>query len=111
MKKGLLVVLALFVMVGLAQAQGVAGKWTGEQQGRGGAMPLTLELKADGSGTMTVGQGSPMALKDGKVDGMKVSFTVTQAFGGNNVDVMYTGEVKGDELTLMRMGGGGGRGG
>ena len=46
MKKGLLVVLALFVMVGLAQAQGVAGKWTGEQPGRGGnpGQPMTLEL-------------------------------------------------------------------
>ena len=114
MKKALLVAAALFVMSGLVFAQGVAGKWTGEQQGRGGTQPVTLELKADGAkltGTMKVGEGAAVNIADGKADGMKVSFATTQNFGGNEVQVMWSGEVKGDELTLTRMGGGGGRGG
>ena len=100
-----------------AQAD-VAGKWTGEQQGRGGAQPITLELKVDGSkltGALKTGDNSAQ-ISDGKLDGNKVSFKTTQSFGGNDVQINWTGEVKGDELTLTRefgggFGGGGGRGG
>src|ERR1700733_14065580 len=43
MKKGLLVLAASFAMSGFAYAQsGVAGKWTGEQPGRGGAAGTPL---------------------------------------------------------------------
>lgn len=115
MKRVSLVVAALFVMSVLVFAQGgVAGKWTGEAQGRGGAQPVTLDVKADGgklTGTLMQGQNSsPIA--DGKVDGMKISFTTTQNFNGNDVQITWSGEVKGDELTLTRSGGrgGGGRG-
>ena len=118
MKKALLVTAALFVMSVLVFAQGgVAGKWTGEQQGRGGATPVTLDLKNDGgklTGTWTVGEGAAIQIADGKADGMKVSFKVTVNQRGNDVQVSYSGEVKGDELTLMReapAGGGGGGGG
>ena len=114
MKKALLVAAALFVMSGLVFAQGVAGKWTGEQQGRGGTQPVTLELKADGAkltGTMKVGDAAAVNIADGKADGMNVSFATTQSFGGNDVQIMWSGEVKGDELTLTRAGGGRGGGG
>src|SRR5438128_1121111 len=115
MKTVLFFVAVLFVMSALVFAQGgVAGKWTGEQQGRGGTQPVTLDLKADGgklTGTLTTGQNAPVQIADGKADGMNVSFTTTQSFGGNDVQIMWSGEVKGDELTLTRQGGGGGRGG
>jgi hypothetical protein len=116
MKKGLLAVAAMVVMSGLVYAQGVAGKWTGEQPGRGGnpGQPITLELKVSGStvtGTMKTGDGDPVQISDGKVDGMKVSFTTSINRGGNDFQIMYSGEVNGDELTLMRQGGGGGGGG
>jgi hypothetical protein len=46
MKKCLMAVAALSVISLLAFAQGrVAGKWMGEQQGRGGAQPVTLERR------------------------------------------------------------------
>ena len=104
-----------------AQAD-VAGKWTGEQQGRGGAQPVTLELKVESNkltGTLKTGDNSAQ-ISDGKLDGNKVSFKTTQSFGGNDVQINWTGELKGDELTLNREfaggfggggGGGGGRGG
>ncbi len=114
MKKALLVAAALFLMSGLVFAQGVDGKWTGEQQGRGGTQPVTLELKTAGAaltGTLKIGEGAVVNIADGKVDGMKVSFATTQNFGGNEVQVTWSGEVKGDELTLTRMGNAGGRGG
>ena len=106
----------LFVLTAFVYAQGgVTGKWTGEQQGRGGSQPVTLELKADGSkltGSMTTGQNT-MAISDGTVDGSKISFKTTANFNGNEVQISYSGEVKGDELSLTRefAGGRGGRGG
>ena len=114
MKKVFPVLAALFVMSALVFAQGVAGKWTGEQQGRGGTTPITVELKNDGgklTGTYKAGDGAPIQITDGKADGMKVSFKVTQNFRGNDVQIAYDGEVKGDELTLTRAAGGGGGGG
>jgi hypothetical protein len=114
MKKFLMLVAVLVLMPILVFAQGqVAGKWTGEQQGRGGAQPVTLELKVDGStvtGTFKTGDNTAQ-IADGKLDGTKVSFKTTQNRGGNNVQINWSGEVKGDELTLTREGGGGGGGG
>jgi hypothetical protein len=114
MKKILIAAAGLSILSALAFAQaGAAGKWTGEQQGRGGAQMVTLELKADGNnltGTMTTGQNAAQ-ISDGKVDGSKISFKTTQNRNGNDVQVTWSGEIKGDELTLTRQGGGGRRGG
>ena len=111
MKKLLIAAAGLSILPALAFAQGgAAGKWTGEQQGRGGTQPVTLELKADGTnltGTMTTGQNA-VQISDGTVDGSKISFETTQNRGGNNVQVTWSGEINGDELTLTRQGGGGG---
>jgi len=111
MKKILIAAAGLSILPALAFAQaGAAGKWTGEQQGRGGAQPVTLELKADGNnltGTMTTVQNA-VQISDGKVDGSKVSFKTTQNRNGNDVQVTWSGEIKGDELTLTRQGGGAG---
>jgi hypothetical protein len=113
MKKFLVPVAALFLTPILVFAQGqIAGKWTGEQQGRGGAQPVTLELKVEGStvtGTLKTGDNTAQ-ISDGKLDGTKVSFKTTQNRRGNNVQINWSGEVKGDELTLTREGGGGGGG-
>ena len=111
MKKLLIAAAGLSILPALAFAQGgAAGKWTGEQQGRGGAQPVTLELKADGgklTGTMTTGQNA-VQISEGTVDGSKISFKTTQNRGGNDVQVTWSGEINGDELTLTRQGGGGG---
>src|SRR5215510_16331868 len=98
MKKVLLLFATLLAMSTLVFAQGVAVKWTGEQQGRGGTQPVVLDLKADGgklTGTLQTGTNAPVQIADGKADGMKVSFTTTQNFGGNDVQIMWSGEVKG----------------
>src|SRR5262245_22422121 len=93
MKKVFLMLAALFVMSGLVYAQGVDGKWTGEQQGRGGTTPVTVELKNDGgklTGSYKAGENPAIQISDGKADGMKVSFKVTQNFRGNDVQITYT---------------------
>jgi hypothetical protein len=98
-------------------ADSPAGKWTGEQQGRQGAQPVVLEIKADGTGTMTTGEQPAVNLAEGKVSGAKVEFVVTRQTQNGEFKLKYTGEAKGDKLTLTREfmgappGGGGGGGG
>ena len=102
-------------MAAFGFGQSVDGKWAGEQAaGRGGPQPVTLELKSSGTaltGTMKIGENAAVQIADGKVDAGKVSFKTTQTFGGNEVQITWDGEMKGDELTLNRTGGGRGGGG
>ena len=120
MRKNLVLAAGLVVSIaGAALAQSVAGKWTGEQQGRGGTQAVTLEVKADGAkltGTLLAGENKS-EIQEGMIEGAKVMFKTVQDFGGNSITIQYTGELKGDELTLTRefqggrFGGGAGGGG
>ena len=69
----------LLVVPALVYAQGnIAGKWTGEMQGRGGAQPVTLELTVNGAaitGTLTQGQGQPVEIQNAKLEGDTLTFT------------------------------------
>ena len=115
-----LALVSLLAVPALAVAQsGPAGKWMGETQGRGGTQQVTLELKVDGSklmGTYKQGEQAASEIAEGKVEGAKISFkrTITGR-GGDPFTIEYSGELKGNELTLTPMfagrgGGGGGRG-
>ena len=103
MTKKLLFVVAILCALTLAiYAADVTGKWTWEQQGRNGSMTNTLTLKQDGSnltGSLDGGRG-PVDIKDGKVDGNNVSFSITRNMGGNDVTTKYTGTLDGDSLKL-----------
>ena len=115
MKKILFVLAALFVTSAFVYAQtGIAGKWVGEAQGRGGAQAVTVTISADmKSGTFAQGQQPEAKLSDIKVEGAKVTFSRDSGrnFNGVPITIDYTGELKGDELTLSVDGGGGGGGG
>lgn len=93
-----------------ALAADVNGKWAAQVPGRqGNTQEVTFNLKADGSnltGTMTTRRGD-VELKDGKVDGDKVSFSTVMAMQGNEVKMKYAGTVSGDELKLTRVRDGG----
>lgn len=104
MTKKLLFVVSILCALALAiYAADPSGKWTWEQQGRNGNTTSTLTLKADGSnltGSLDGGRGGPVEIKDGKVDGNTVSFSVTRSMGGNDVTTKYTGTLDGDNLKL-----------
>ena len=112
MTKKLLFVTTLLLVVALgAFAADVTGKWTYEQQGRGGgpARQVTITLKQDGNkltGEVPgFGRGGdnpppPSEIKNGKVEGDKVSFEVVREFNGNSMTTKYEGTVSGDEMKL-----------
>ncbi len=94
---------ALMLVAVPARAADVDGKWSGSLDTPMGAVQVGFNLKADGttlSGTTTGPDGSEIAIKNGKVEGDKVSFLVSIDFGGMTLDLNYTGVVKPDEIAF-----------
>jgi hypothetical protein len=112
MTKKLLFVTAILLVVAIgAFAADVSGKWSFEQQGRGGgpARQVTITLKQDGdklTGEVPgMGRGGdapppPTQITNGKVDGDKVSFEVVREMQGNKFTTKYEGVVTGGEMKL-----------
>lgn len=78
-------------------AADVTGKWTGSFPFNDTTVALTFDLKTSGSAlTGTVG-GLPTAsveIKDGKIDGAKLTFWVVTDYQGSPVKLVYAGEMQ-----------------
>src|SRR5580700_12271579 len=91
----------LFLLAASAFAADVDGKWAGTMATPMGDIPVGFTLKADGAtltGTTMGPDGADVAIKDGKVDGANISFTVTFDFGGMPFMLSYKGVVSGDSI-------------
>ena len=96
-------VLALLLWAAPAMAGDVDGKWSGTVSTPGGDFPVAFEFKADGTkltGTTMSPEGGSVSIKDGKIDGNKITFGVSLYFGGMTIDIAYTGVVSPTELKL-----------
>lgn len=97
------IVLALLLLAAPAFAADVDGKWNGSLATPNGDVTIAFEFKADGSaltGTTTGPDGSTLAIKNGKIDGDKIAFVVSVAFGDMSFDINYTGVVSPAEIKL-----------
>lgn len=97
------VLLGVMLLAGPAMAADVDGKWTGTVVTDMGEIPVQFEFKADGatlSGTTMGFDGSTVQIKNGKVDGANISFTVTFDFGGMPLDINYKGIVTASEIKV-----------
>ncbi|MBM3777301.1 MAG: hypothetical protein FJW23_03545 [Acidimicrobiia bacterium] len=86
-----------------AWAASADGTWNGAVDTPDGAVDVSFTFKTAGAeltGTTTGPDGSSMALKNGKVDGDKISFAVDFDFGGGPMTVNYTGVVKDAQIAL-----------
>ena len=96
--------LGFLLIAGLAIAAGIDGKWTGSVPGMGGdPMTINYTFKANGNvltGSTTGMDGKDVPIKDGKIDGNNVSFSVTFDFGGQEMKMEYKGVLSGDQLKL-----------
>src|SRR5579885_1273378 len=100
MKNRLFMLFALLALASMVVlGADVSGKWVSEAQGKGG--PQTFTLKQSGSdltGTVEGGRGGAVEIKNGKVDGDKVSFEVTREFQGNSFTTKYSLTVSGSTM-------------
>lgn len=98
------VALCLFLVAGFAFSADIDGKWTGQyNSGMGDPMQMDFTFKAEGTtltGTAPGGPGATIPLKDGKIDGNKVSFTVETAMNDTPLKFNYKGVLSGDSLEL-----------
>ena len=96
-------VLAMLLMAAPAFAADVDGKWSGALATPNGDVTVAFEFKADGTaltGSTTGPDGSTLAIKNGKIDGTKITFVVTVAFGDMSFDIAYTGLVSPAEIKM-----------
>ena len=94
------IVMGLVLSAILCLGADVDGKWTGTMSTPMGDLPVNFNFKADGAkltGT-TSGPEGDIAISDGKVDGDKISFTVSFDFGGMPFTLNYAGVVNKDEI-------------
>jgi opacity protein-like surface antigen len=101
MKKLLGLVLGIVLLAAPAFAADVDGKWTGMIETPMGALPVGFTFKSDGnalSGTSLGPDGAEIAIKDGKIDGNKIAFTVAIDFGGMAIVLSYSGVVSPEKI-------------
>ena len=93
--------LALLLLAGVALAADVDGKWDGTIPGMD--IPVSYTFKADGAtltGTSSGPDNTTIPIKNGKIDGNNISFTVTFDMGGQEMKLDYKGVVSPDQIKL-----------
>jgi hypothetical protein len=79
------------------------GDWVGSLDTPGGAVEVAFQFKVDGAkltGTSIGPDGAVLELKQGKVEGNKLSFSMDIDFGGNVMTLNYTGVVENKEIKM-----------
>ncbi|HUQ11451.1 MAG TPA: hypothetical protein VM146_14140 [Steroidobacteraceae bacterium] len=101
-------VLALLLAASPAFASDLVGRWTAEFDTPIGPQKYVYEFKKSGD-TLTgdatfersIGNGT-VQLKNVKLDGDKITFDEPLSVQGNDITIIYTGTLVGDELKLER---------
>jgi hypothetical protein len=95
--------LGLLLYAAPAFAASIDGEWSGSLDTPNGPVQISYSFKSDGvtlTGTTTGPDGAKIAIKDGKVDGDKISFSVDFDLGGTPTTFKYTGVVSAAGIAL-----------
>ena len=84
----------------LLRAADVTGKWSAQSDA---GPSWVFNLKSDGdkvTGTMQGNDGKDRAVKEGKLEGNDISFSVDSEYQGSPITLVFKGKVSGDEMQL-----------
>jgi hypothetical protein len=96
-------VLACAFAASAAWAQDLTGKWTATAVGNNVA--VTLDLKVAGNvvtGAILNPQSGPAEIKEGKIEGNKISFHVMRTANNTTNKVLWQGTIEGEEIHFTR---------
>jgi hypothetical protein len=97
------IAIAMLLFAGSCFAADVDGKWSGNLTTPNGDVAVGFTFKADGTtltGSTTGPDGADVKISDGKVDGNKISFSVTLDFGGMPLKLDYKGVIANGEIKI-----------
>ncbi len=106
-------IVVVLTMAATLIAADIAGKWTAQAQGS----DITMNFKVEGTTLTGTLENSQMPgavdIKDGKIDGDNISFTIVRKMGETEMKIEWKGKITGDEIKFKRevAGGGGMTGG
>jgi hypothetical protein len=95
------IAISILLFAGSCLAADVDGKWSGTMNTPNGDVPVGFTFKADGAtlnGSTSGPDGAEIKIADGKVNGDKISFSVTFDFGGMPFTMNYSGVVANDQI-------------
>ncbi len=95
--------LALLLVAPAAFADTIDGKWSGSIDSPNGPVQVNYEFKSDGktvTGTTMGPDGSTLPLKNVKLDGDKISFSLDLDFGQGPTTFNYTGTIQAGQMKL-----------
>lgn len=104
-----LCVLLAFMLTVPAIAADVDGKWSGTVDTPGGQFPVNFTFKADGAmlaGSLAGPDGAEIPIKDGKLEGSNISFSISLDFGGMPFELSYKGIVSPEQIQFTGEAGG-----
>jgi hypothetical protein len=94
---------------GLARAEdGFAGKWRGQFDSQIGLQKYTFDLKVAGTNVTGTATGerdmgtNEVAITEGSADTNTISFVESLKFGDNDLRIVYSGRLYGDEIKFHR---------
>jgi hypothetical protein len=94
----------LLVVSGLAFGADIDGKWTGSIAGPdGNGMAVNYTFKAEGTsltGFTTGPDNNQVPLKNGKIEGNNISFSIALDMGGQEMKMDFKGVLSGDEIKI-----------
>lgn len=96
-------VLACAFVASAAWAQDLTGKWTATAVANNAA--VTLDLKVAGNvvtGAILNPQSGPAEIKDGKVEGNRISFHVVRTADNATRKILWQGTIEGEEIHFTR---------
>jgi hypothetical protein len=96
-------VLACALAASVAWAQDLTGKWTATAVTNNVA--VTLDLKVVGSvvtGAILNPQSGPAEIREGKIEGNKVSFHVVRTANNATNKILWQGTIDGEEIHFTR---------